>query len=181
MGPDAVTTPDRDRHWFSRLVLLATPEENARGVVLGTLTIGALLAAEGTRNDTYQETALAVTILLAMYWLGHGYATALGVRIEQNRRGERWRFATTMAALRREVTILRGGAVPLVTLLVCWAAGLGLNTGVLAAIVASAVTIVVLEVMAGVAASLGPAEVITDALLGAVLGVSLLLVKILLH
>jgi hypothetical protein len=163
---------------LNRLVHWAGPDPNTRGIVLGLLTIGALLAAEGTRNDTYIETTVAVSILLVMYWLGHGYATALGQRIEE---GEPWELSSTLSALRREVTILVGGIVPLGTLLVCWSAGFSLNTGVLAAIIASAVAIVALEVVAGMRASRRPTEILADATFGATLGVGLLVVKIILH
>jgi len=183
-APNTVTDPADDGASgvdptrFRRLTRWVGPDPNTRGIVLGILTIGALLAAEGTRNDTYFDTGVAVTILLVMYWLGHGYATALGLRLEE---GEPWAFGSTLHALRREVTILLGGIVPLGTLLVCWAAGFSLNTGVVAAIIASAATIVALEIAAGMRASLRPAEIAADTVFGAVLGVGLLVVKIILH
>jgi hypothetical protein len=168
----------RDRHWLRRTLLWAAPADNVRGVVLGTLTIGALLAAEGTRNDTYEETAGAVALLLVMYWISHGYSTALGDRIEE---GRAWSAGSTLEAMRREFSILRGGLVPLVTLIVCWVSGVSLGTGVVVAIVATGATIIVLEVMAGVRASLGVTEIVADTVLGAMLGVGLLAVKIILH
>lgn len=190
MGPEAAVPQSReaitpvpvepasDRHWVPRLLLWLAPERNARGAVLGTLTIGALLAAEGARSETYPDTALAVLLLLAMYWLSHAYATGLGLRIE---RGQRWRPGATLDAMRHEVSILSGGLVPLVTLLACWASGVGLGSGILAAVIASGVAIIALELIAGVRASLGPMEIVADAALGALLGVGLLVMKIIFH
>jgi hypothetical protein len=182
MGSEAAAPvraePAPDRHAVARFLSRVAPERNARGVVLGTLTIGALLAAEGARSETYPDTALAVVLLLAMYWLSHAYSTGLGLRIE---RRERWRFGATLDAMRHEVTILSGGLVPLVTLLVCWAAGVELGTGILTAVIASGVAIISLEVMSGVRASLGPMEIVADAAIGALLGVGLLVMKIIFH
>ncbi|HXW34023.1 MAG TPA: hypothetical protein VEJ87_05545 [Acidimicrobiales bacterium] len=155
-----------------------SPEVNAEGLVLGTLMIASLLAAESVRSETYPDTASAVTILLVLYWLSRSYADALEIRIE----GElRWTPQIFFGSLRRQLAILRGGLVPLICLLLCWAGGVSLNTGVAIAILSAGATLVVLEAAAGIRSSEGTMGILADILVGALLGLGVFVLKVVLH
>src|ERR1035441_8833725 len=46
---------------------------NPGRLVYGTIAVGALLAAESARQETYVETVFAVAITLLLYWLAHSF------------------------------------------------------------------------------------------------------------
>ena len=47
---------------------------NVGGLVYGTITVAALLAAERAQRETYPETVGAVLIAIALLWVAHAYA-----------------------------------------------------------------------------------------------------------
>jgi len=151
---------------------------NPFGLVYGTITVGALLAAESAQRETYGETVGAVAIALLIYWLAHSYAQFTSQRLARSEPLRLGKFAGTMA---HEVSILVGAAVPLLALLVWWVAGARLTSAVNAAIWASAAMILLIEVVSGVRARLSAQELIVQAALGAMLGVLVIALKLLLH
>lgn len=154
------------------------PDRNPAGSVYGLVAIGALLAAESGQHEGYLDTVLSVVIAALTYWLLHAYSTALGGRIA---RGERLTMRTVAAALRHERTLLRGAAVPVLTLLVAWISGSGLETGVSAALWTAVACLIAFEVLAGVRADSSPRELVLEATVGLTLGVSVVLVRLVLH
>ena len=103
------------------------PGENPAGAVYGTITVGALLAAESSLRDTYPETIGAVVVALLVYWLAHSYAELLGQRLAA---GERLTVSGLGRALGRDWAIVRGAGAPVLALLVAWAVGASQETGV---------------------------------------------------
>ena len=82
-------------------------------MVYGLLLIGAILAAEGGRHETYEMTLTATVVAALLAWLAHAYSTLFGRRIEES---EHMTGACTAAAMRRDSVLLRGGGVPVVAL-----------------------------------------------------------------
>ena len=76
-------------------------------------------------------------------------------------------------ALWSDTVLLRGGAVPVVALLACWALGFDQETGVTVAILAVIGAIVLLEVVAALLAHLRLREFIVEATVGVVYGFDL--------
>ena len=150
----------------------------AFGVVYGTITVGALLAAESAQRETYGETVSAVAIALLIYWLAHSYAQLTAERLQTSRP---LTLSTLVVTMAREVSILVGAAVPLLTLLICWATGTSLTSAVSAGIWTSAGMIVVIEVVTGVRARLSRRDLIAQIVLGAALGLLVIVLKVLLH
>jgi hypothetical protein len=152
--------------------------QNPAGAVYGTIAVGALLAAESARRETYVKTVAAVVITLVLYWLAHAYAEFTGERL---REGEPLTLPGLTRMLVRELTILIGAAVPLIGLLISWAVGAPLASAVSAAVWTSAAIIVVIEWIAGVRAELKGPELISQAAFGAVLGLLVIALRGLLH
>jgi len=111
-------------------------------------------------------------------WLSHVYATLLGLRLYE---GRRMTLTGVRAALRRDSILLRGGLVPLSVLLASWLAGLSETSAVTLAIVAVVVTIIALEVIAAVVSEATRSELVIDVAFGAVMGLSIFLLKVVLH
>jgi hypothetical protein len=151
---------------------------NPSGAVYGTIAVAALLAAESARHETYLETVSAVVITLILYWLAHSYAEFTGERLRSGERLTASGLAHTMA---REVTILFGAAVPLIPLLVWWLTGGQLTGAVTAAVWTSAVTIVVTELLVGLRAELSGRRLVAQAGIGALLGLLVIALKVVLH
>ncbi len=154
------------------------PEENPSGLVYGTIAVGAVLAAQSTRRDTFADTIGATVLILCLYWLAHSYATVTGQRLKT-------RQTLSARALGRsllhEGTIVKGAALPVAVLLVLWAAGVSLNTAVTAALWTSAVALAVFEFVAAFRSHLSRAQTVVQVLIGSVLGAGVLLIRVLLH
>lgn len=142
------------------------------------ILIGALLAAESGLHDDYATTVASVAIGLAVYWLAHSYAAVLGRRLS-----ERGRLSprALVHALAREWAIVRGALIPLLALLVCWAAGVSQATGIAVAIWSSVAALIALELLAGAAAGAGTSELLLEGGVGAVMGLAILALKMLAH
>lgn len=152
--------------------------DNPAGAVYGTIAVAALLAAESARRETYLTTVAAVVITLALYWLAHSYAEFTGERL---RTGERLTLAGLSRMMAHELTILIGAAVPLVALLISWAAGASVTTAVNAAIWTSAAIIAIIEVIVGLRSRLRGRELAAQAVLGALLGLMVVALRVVLH
>lgn len=127
-----------DASWGTRIIALIL--ENPGDAIYGAIAVGALLAAETPRRETYAKTVAAVVITLLLYWLAHSYADLTGERL---RSGARLTARGLLATMLRELPIL------LATLLICWIAGTGLSAAVLAAVWTSAGIVLAIELAAG--------------------------------
>jgi hypothetical protein len=151
---------------------------NPGAVVYGTITVGALLAAESAKRESYAGTVGAVAIAMLVYWLAHAYSEYTEGRIEQNQ-------PLTLAGLRRtlvhELMIVVGAAIPWIELLICWGAGVRLTSAVTVAIWTSAAMIVLVEVLAGVRAGLSPRALVAQTSVGTLFGFLVIALKLVLH
>jgi hypothetical protein len=154
------------------------PEDNPSGVIYGTIAVGAVLAAESTRRETFADTMEATLIILGLYWLAHTYATVVGDRLRTRETlsvGRLWR------AFLHEGAIVKGAAIPIGVLGVLWGAGVSLQTGVNAALWSSAVALAGFEIIATVRSRVSGAQRIAQMTVGALLGAGILLVRVVLH
>jgi hypothetical protein len=165
-----------DAPWVKRILALIL--ENPGDAVYGAIAVGALLAAETPRQETYAKTIAAVIITLVLYWLAHSYADLAGERL---RSGGRLTAQALLATMLRELPILIGAAIPLVTLLLCWIVGTGLSAAVLAAVWTSAGIILGIELAAGLRGRLRGRQLLSQALVGALLGSLIILLRGVLH
>ncbi len=154
------------------------PGTNPAGAIYGMIAIGALLAAESGLRDTYLETLASALVALALYWLAHAYADMLGQRLEKRAR-------LTAAGLGRNLlhdwAIMRGGAIPLLVLLACWAAGASQETAVTVDLWVTAASLLAYELLAGLRARSRPAELLLEGCVGAAMGLGILLLRVILH
>jgi hypothetical protein len=157
-----------------RLLSLANPA----GLIYGTIAVGALLAAESTQGQTYGATVEGACVALALYWLAYTYAGFVGERLKTP---QSFSLVGFFNALAGEITVVLGAGVPLIVVLICWAVGVPLPNGIKVAVWASAAMIFIYELVAGIRSGLTGTELIAQASLGAVLGVLLIVLRILLH
>lgn len=146
--------------------------------IYGLITAGALMAAESARSETYAETIAAVALAAALYWLAHAYGEFASWRLLE---GRRMTLTNLGHALWRELPVLLGAVLPLLVLAVAWIAGASLSIGITAGLWAIVVAIVVIELVAGVRARLAGWELVVQSLLGAVLGLIVLSLRLVLH
>jgi hypothetical protein len=154
------------------------PAENPSGVVYGIVAIGALLAAESGRHETYVDTVSSAVLAACLYWLAHAYATVLGRRLMHR---DMLTPTTLGRALIHDWAIFRGAAVPLAALVIAWAAGAAQETAVTAALWCAVATVVAFELAAGIRSRAKPAELALEVGVGLVMGLGILTLKILLH
>lgn len=151
---------------------------NAAGLVYGTILVATLLSAESAVRETYPRTVAAVLVTLVAYWLTLSYSRFTGDRLE---RGERFELPELVGAAVEELTVLLGAAVPLIVLVIFWAAGASLSTAVTAAVYCSAATIIALELVIGVRAGLTGRQLALQTAVGAALGLLIIALRVLLH
>lgn len=144
----------------------------------GTITVGALLAAESAKRETYAGTVGAVVIAMLLYWLAHAYSDFTEHRLEESQPLTLVGLTRTLA---HELMILAGAAIPLLALLIGWAAGVGLTNAVTAAIWTSGAMIVVVELVAGLRAELTARALVAQTATGALLGLLVIALKLVLH
>jgi len=148
------------------------------GLVYGTIAIGALLTAESAQSETYAKSVGAVVVALLLYWFAYTYAEFTGQRLEK---GEPFGFGELASAAVKELSVLIGASIPLLVLLIFWAAGAHLATAVNAAIWTSAAMIVIIELVVGLRAELSVRQLIIQTAFGAFLGLLILTLRIILH
>jgi hypothetical protein len=158
--------------------LAAVTLDNAGGAVYGTVMIGVLFAAEDAPAVGYTDTVGAALVVLALYWLTSLYTYTLGTRL---RTGEPLTAKVFWRSCLHELPILEGALLPLVLLLVSWAAGASVSTGVTIATWTAAITILVLEFVAGWRSRVALQRFWLQAALGTVIGFAIIALKLLLH
>ncbi|HEX4009672.1 MAG TPA: hypothetical protein VHX62_06675 [Solirubrobacteraceae bacterium] len=152
--------------------------DNAAGLVYGTILVATLLSAESAIRETYPKTVVGVLVALLTYWLALAYSRFTGERLEKS---EKATLAMAGRAASHELTVVYGAAVPMVSLLIFWAAGATLNTAVIGTVYVADATIIGAEILIGWRADLRGAALIAQAAIGAVLGVLVLALRLLLH
>jgi hypothetical protein len=145
--------------------------------VYGTITVGALLAAESARRETYADTVGAVAIALLVYWLAHAYSEFTEHRLELQ---EPITLDGVARSLVHGLSIIAGASIPLLALLVAWVAGAALTSAVAAALWTAAAVIVVVELAAGVRARLSAGALIAQTAVGALFGLLVIALKLVL-
>lgn len=152
--------------------------DNAAGLVYGTILVATMLSAESALQETYAKTALGVIVALVTYWLALAYARFTGERLEQQTRAT---VGGMVSAAVHELTVLYGAAVPFAALIGFWVGGASLNTAVIAAVYFADAAIIGAEIVIGVRAGLTGTALIGQAAIGAILGVLVLALRLLLH
>jgi hypothetical protein len=147
-------------------------------VIYGVLAIGALLAAESGRHESYADILGSVVIALCLYWLAHAYADVLGGRLQTH---ERLSTKALWRALIDEAAILTGAVLPLLALALTWAFGVALASGVEVALWSSVGSLIGFELLAGIRAQATPGELLLDAGVGMTMGLAILALKVVLH
>jgi hypothetical protein len=179
-APDVPATPPRTRltGWSDRAADWIVPEKNPARVVYGLITVGALMAAESGRHESYADLVGSAFITTGLYWLLHAYSSVLGHRLAT---GERLTPAALSRGLAEEWAIVRGAAIPLLALLLAWATGASQETGVSAALWSAVVGLVLFELVAGVRSRASAGELALEVGLGIVMGLGILGLRVLLH
>jgi hypothetical protein len=162
----------RKTRWLTSKRLV--PAGNAAGVVYGVITVGALMAAESGRHESYVDLIASAVIATLLYWLAHAYADLLGRRLAT---GEPLTAATLARALAHDWAIVRGAALPLLALVIAWIVGASQEAGLTAALRTAVVTVVVFEVIAGMRAKSTPGELLLKAAVGVTMGLAILALK----
>jgi VIT1/CCC1 family predicted Fe2+/Mn2+ transporter len=152
--------------------------ENPAGAIYGTITFGALLAAETSRRETYPRTIVALVLALVLYWLAHAYSRSAGTRLQQE---EPLTLAGVIESMVHELPILSGACVPLAVIVICGIGGVSLDTGLKAAVWATAIVLVAIEVISAVRAEVKGRGLAIQIAVGVCLGLLVIAINAVLH
>jgi hypothetical protein len=186
-GPERETAADLNPDGakptkLERLLEWLLPGTNPAGAIYGMIAIGALLAAESGLHETYFETIGSAMLALSLYWMAHAYADVLGQRLDTR---ERLTATALGQNLLHDWSIVRGGTLPVLVLLICWAAGAGQETAVTIDLWVTAGSLVAYELLAGLRtrarARARPAELLLEGCVGAAMGLGVLALRVILH
>jgi hypothetical protein len=161
-----------------RAINWVLPEENPAGIVFGTITIGAVLAAESGTHETYVEAFGSGLVTTGLYWLAHTYSDLLGRRLTTR---EHLTASSLLQAFAHDWAIVRGAALPLLALAIAWIAGASQETAVTAAIWTCVGSIVLFELLAGIRAKSTPRELALEGCVGTAMGLGILALRAILH
>lgn len=148
------------------------------GLIYGTISVAALLAAESAKRETYPKTVGAVAIMMVLYWIAHSYSEFTAERLTEH---EPFTFTGLALGMMRDLTVLLGAAIPLVVILVCWALGASLSLAVAAASWTAAGIVITTEIVIGVRAKLEGRELVRQTAVGVLLGLLVVALRVLLH
>jgi len=148
------------------------------GLIYGTISVAALLAADSARSETYAKTIAAVGGLMILYWIAHTYSEFTAERIESH---EPFTYRGLMAEARRDLTVLIGAAIPFVEILVFWSVGAPLTTAVTSASWTAAGIVAAIEIVIGIRAKLTGRELVRQTTVGALLGLLIVALRVILH
>ncbi len=140
--------------------------------------IGALLAAESGRHDTYLMTIGSSVIAAAVYWLAHAYSKVLGRRLVNR---QRLSAHAVGEALMHDWPLMVGASVPVLALLIAAILGVSQEHAVSAAIYTVVGSLVGFELLAGIRAKATPGELVLELAIGATMGLAILTLKVVLH
>ena len=129
-------------------------------------------------SETYAETVIAVLITLVIYWLAHSYAEFASERLKER---EPLRLEVLGRIMVHQVPILFGAAIPLVAVVILWAASASLSTAVTVAVWTSAVVVVLIETLAGIRAKRTGRELVFQTMFGGLLGLLIIVLRLTLH
>ena len=146
--------------------------------MLGTVTAGALLAAESGLRDTYPETVGSLVVAVILYWFAHSYAEVLGLRLSRH---ETLTWTELWHAFAQDWGIVRGAAAPVIAVLLAWAVGAQQTTAVTAGTWAAVVSLIVFELAAGMRSRAKAPELALQVTAGVTLGLGILALRALLH
>jgi hypothetical protein len=147
-------------------------------MVYGVIVMGALLAAESGRKETYIETFGSALIAACLYWSAHAYATVLGRRLSTQ---EPLTPRALLRGLLHDWALVKGAAIPIVALVVAWATGASQQTAVDVALWSVVASLILFELIAGVLSRATPAELALEVGVGVALGLGILVLQIVLH
>ena len=147
-------------------------ETNPAAVVFGVITVGAVLAAEGVRNEPYVRSVGAAVAVLVLFWLVHAWSTDTGSRLETRRSFDARAFAQV---LREESPIMRGALPPIAAVIMAGFAGMVDRRAVFVGTLVSAATLVVIEFTAATRNCLAPRQVAIQTASGGAFGCALII------
>jgi hypothetical protein len=169
---------DASQSVAERLAAWIVPERNPAGAVYGLITLGALLAAESGLRDTYPETIGSAAIAVVLYWFAHSYSDVLGLRLDEH---ESFSWAELWRTFSRDWAIAKGASLPLLALLIAWATGASQITGLTAAVWTTVACLIAFELAAGIRSKARPFDLALEVLVGASMGIGILVLRALLH
>jgi hypothetical protein len=151
---------------------------NAGGIVYGTIVVATLLAAESPQSESYATTVGGVVLAMVTYWLAVTYAHYSGERIEQQQGFKYEGFARSAVT---ELSLLLGAVPELAAVLIVWALGDSLALAIRVGVLVAAGTIVATELVTGIRADLHGRELVQQTAIGAVIGLMVISLRLLLH
>jgi hypothetical protein len=84
-------------------------------------------------------------------------------------------------ALKHEWAIVEGAAIPVLALVLAWAAGAAQETAVTVALWSAVASLILFELVAGIRSRATPSELALDLGVGAAMGLAIVALKIVLH
>jgi hypothetical protein len=154
-----------------------TVDGDPGAAVYGTLTVGAVLAAESSRDLHLLSALFGAAIAVVLYWLAHAYSAGMSRRLS-NKTPLTW--SGFRSDLRREWGIIEGATIPLAPAFVAALFGMKPAAVYVLGLWIVAVSLMAYELLAGLAIGLKRWALVGQTAIGAVLALGIVALKALL-
>ena|SRR5436305_5663798 len=151
---------------------------NPAGLVYGTIIVAAVLDAESAAHETYSETLDGIIVAIILAYLAHAFADFAGHRLKERETLQARELAQAMLG---GLTVVLGAVVPILVLVLSWAAGARLRTAVNVGIYTAAGMLLVIELVSGLRAQLAGIPLLVQTLFGAAMGALVITLKLVFH
>jgi hypothetical protein len=159
-----------------RIRLTHDHQEATAGAIYGLIVSGAVIAT--SHADTALAVDGAVLVTLVVYWAAERYARIIAERIHE---GHRPAWLTVRRQIAKGWELVTASFLPLLTLLVVRAAGAGLTTAEVAALVCSTAVLALCGWRIGEDGRLHQGERMVAAVVAALFGAAMIALKAWLH
>ena len=156
---------------------ILTVEGDPGAAIYGTLTVGAVLAAESTRDVHVFFALVGTAVAVLLYWLAHAYSAGMSRRLSDKTPLSWQGFRSD---LKREWGIIEGATIPLVPTFLVFAFGAQPSTVYATGLWIVAISLVAYELLAGLAIGLRGLALLGQTAIGGVLAVGIVALKALL-
>jgi hypothetical protein len=165
-------------HWIAWRWFTRSPRE----AIYGTVVAAAVLATEGAANGSLTEIIASVLVTLLVYWLAHAYADLLAEHgTNRSNSAQRLSFRDVRRILANQGTVVMGGLVILVVLVVVWFSGHNVVTAVNVALWFAIGELAAWGTLAAKRAGLSVVGLTIYGLVSALFGIAMVLLKSGLH
>lgn len=174
MSDTNAPVPTTYRSVIERISWWIDPSVGTKGIVYGTITVGTVVAIDGSHSTSTTRLVTTTALVLVLYYVAHVYAEILSRRFENPCAVSTSLIIEVMGA---ESGIVRGASLPIIAMAISTLLGAGTNSVQVVGLVITVLCLVTFEVIAGIKAHFTPTQLLVQAAVGVGFGVGIIAIR----